>query len=105
MSYCGLSGPPIFGKFPRPLAWAKEYWPVGPMRSKQFFDFRPILPTVRYMTKVDSKAQQRILAAALKQFADHGYAGASVQAIVDAARVKKPTLYYYFENKAALCRA
>lgn len=49
--------------------------------------------------------QERILRAALKQFADAGYAGTSVQHIVDAARVTKPVLYYYFRNKAALFQA
>ena len=41
----------------------------------------------------------------MKQFAHCGYVGASVQAIVDSARVTKPTLYYYFANKAALYKA
>ena len=43
--------------------------------------------------------------AALKHFAERGYAGASVQSIVDAARVTKPTLYYYFKSKAGLYQA
>ena len=54
------------------------------------------------MDSVNSKTRQRILRVALKIFAECGYKGASVQAIVDAARVTKPTLYYYFKNKAAL---
>ena len=54
------------------------------------------------MDSVNSKTRQRILRVALKIFAECGYQGASVQAIVDAARVTKPTLYYYFKNKAAL---
>ena len=54
------------------------------------------------MDNADSKTRQRILRVALKIFAECGYAGASVQSIVDAARVTKPTLYYYFKNKAAL---
>ena len=54
------------------------------------------------MDSVNSKTRQRILRVALKIFADCGYEGASVQSIVDAARVTKPTLYYYFKNKAAL---
>ena len=54
------------------------------------------------MDSVNSKTRQRILRVALKIFAECGYEGASVQAIVDAARVTKPTLYYYFKNKAAL---
>jgi AcrR family transcriptional regulator len=57
------------------------------------------------MDKRDSQTRGRILRAALRQFADCGYAGASVQAIVDAARVTKPTLYYHFGNKAGLYQA
>lgn len=53
----------------------------------------------------DSATRKRILDAALIQFSHRGYAGASVQAIVDAAQVTKPTLYYYFANKAALFAA
>lgn len=49
--------------------------------------------------------QRQILAAALSRFASCGYAGTSVQDIVSAARVTKPTLYYYFPNKAGLYRA
>ncbi|MDB6126056.1 MAG: transcriptional regulator, TetR family [Pedosphaera sp.] len=49
--------------------------------------------------------QQQILAAALSKFASRGYAGTSVQDIVDAARVTKPTLYYYFANKVGLYQA
>src|SRR5207247_3815876 len=50
-------------------------------------------------------ARKQILGAALKQFADGGYAGTSVQDIVNAARVTKPTLYYHFQNKAGLYQA
>jgi AcrR family transcriptional regulator len=57
------------------------------------------------MDKIGSKTKRRLLHVALKIFADRGYAGASVQAIVDAARVTKPTLYYYFGSKAGLYQA
>lgn len=57
------------------------------------------------MADSDSATRQKILNAALKEFAHRGYAGASVQAIVDAAKVTKPALYYYFANKAALYKA
>jgi|SRR6185503_5533013 AcrR family transcriptional regulator len=57
------------------------------------------------MDKTGSMTQRRLLRVALKIFADRGYAGASVQAIVDAARVTKPTLYYYFGSKAGLYQA
>ena len=48
--------------------------------------------------------REHVLQSALKIFADCGYAGASIQKIVDNARVSKPALYYYFEDKAALFR-
>jgi TetR/AcrR family transcriptional regulator len=57
------------------------------------------------MHRANSKTRQRILRAALRRFAHCGYAGASVQDIVDAARVTKPTLYYYFGSKAGLYQA
>lgn len=49
--------------------------------------------------------RQQILEAALRCFAHSGYAGASVQGIVDAARVTKPVLYYHFASKEGLYRA
>lgn len=49
--------------------------------------------------------RQQILQAALRLFAHSGYAGASVQAIVDAAKVTKPVLYYHFGNKEGLYSA
>ena len=50
----------------------------------------------------DSETRQHILQAAVKRFAHSGYAAASVQQIVDDARVSKPALYYYFKDKAGL---
>src|SRR5262245_12562056 len=55
--------------------------------------------------ETNGATRRQILGAALKQFADAGYAGTSVQDIVNAARVTKPTLYYYFQNKAGLYQA
>lgn len=57
------------------------------------------------MRRTDKTTSQNILEAALKIFADCGYAGASVQEIVDAAEVTKPTLYYYFRSKSGLYQA
>jgi TetR/AcrR family transcriptional regulator len=54
------------------------------------------------MSNHEPAKRQQILHAALRRFAEKGYAGTSVQEIVDAARVTKPTLYYYFRNKADL---
>ena len=50
----------------------------------------------------DSATRQHLLQAALSSFANRGYAATSVQEIVDAARVSKPALYYYFKDKAEL---
>jgi AcrR family transcriptional regulator len=51
------------------------------------------------------ETRQKILRAALKRFAHSGYSAASVQQIVAVAKVSKPTLYYYFRDKAALFQA
>src|SRR5580692_10978435 len=48
---------------------------------------------------------ERLLDAGLKLFANRGYAGTPVQEIIDEAGVTKPTLYYYFQNKAGLFQA
>ncbi len=53
----------------------------------------------------DTATRQQILQAALKRFAEQGYTATSVKDIVDAARVSKPALYYYFKDKAELFQA
>lgn len=53
----------------------------------------------------NSAARRHILRAALKHFADSGYAATSVQQIVSDAKVSKPALYYHFKDKAALFEA
>ncbi len=52
-----------------------------------------------------SATRDNILAIALRLFADRGYAGTSIQDIVDGATVTKPALYYYFPSKAELYQA
>ena len=56
-------------------------------------------------SEISSDTRRQILQAALKRFAHAGYAATSVQQIVDDAKVSKPTLYYYFKDKAALFQA
>jgi AcrR family transcriptional regulator len=53
----------------------------------------------------NGETRQDILRAALKRFAHGGYAATSVQQIVGDAKVSKPTLYYYFKDKADLFQA
>ncbi len=57
------------------------------------------------MAKHGPETRRQILQAALKRFANGGYAATSVQQIVDDAKVSKPALYYYFRDKAGLFQA
>jgi AcrR family transcriptional regulator len=57
------------------------------------------------MAKPAPETRRQILKAALKHFANAGYAATSVQQIVGDAKVSKPALYYYFQDKAALFEA
>ena len=47
----------------------------------------------------------RILNAAERLFADHGFDGASIRAIVDAANVNLAAIHYHFRSKEALLEA
>src|SRR3954470_1376301 len=51
------------------------------------------------------QSQERILAAALKEFAAKGFAGARVDVIARRARINKRMLYHYFTDKEGLFRA
>jgi len=57
------------------------------------------------MSKHGPETRQQILRAALKRFANGGYAATSVQQIVGDAKVSKPALYYHFHDKAGLFQA
>ena len=46
--------------------------------------------------------RDRIVAAALRLFAEKGYAGTSLREIAEAARTTKPMIYYYFQSKEGL---
>lgn len=56
------------------------------------------------MARDPERTRERILAAALKEFATNGFAGARVDAIARAAAINKRMLYHYFGNKEALFR-
>ena len=47
-------------------------------------------------------ARERLLIAALDILTEKGYASTSVREIVEAARVTKPVLYYYFGSKEGI---
>lgn len=50
-------------------------------------------------------SRDRILQAAIREFSEHGLAGARTGAIAAAARVNKALLYYYFRDKEGLYNA
>jgi TetR/AcrR family transcriptional regulator len=52
-----------------------------------------------------ARTTARILAAALSEFAAHGFAGARVDAIAKRAGTNKRMLYHYFDDKEGLFRA
>jgi AcrR family transcriptional regulator len=52
--------------------------------------------------KPDTAVRERLLASATDLFTRKGYAGTTVREIVEAARVTKPVLYYYFRNKEGI---
>ena len=57
------------------------------------------------MNQVDDSARERILSEATRLFAERGVAGASIQAVAEAAGVTRPTLVYHFGSKDGLRRA
>jgi TetR/AcrR family transcriptional repressor of mexJK operon len=57
------------------------------------------------MTHAPKSKRQSILAAARQAFLAHGYSGASMEAIAEAAPVSKPTLYSHFRGKQDLFAA
>lgn len=53
-------------------------------------------------TKIYPPARERLLAAALREFGEKGFAGARVDKITREANANKQLLYHYFGNKEAL---
>ncbi|MGK7312367.1 MAG: TetR/AcrR family transcriptional regulator [Candidatus Longimicrobiales bacterium M2_2A_002] len=51
---------------------------------------------------LEPERQEAILSAAADEFAAHGYSGASLNRIIEAADISKGSLYYYFDDKADL---
>jgi TetR/AcrR family transcriptional regulator len=50
-------------------------------------------------TRIQTEKRELILKAALEMFSAHGFRGATVDEIADAAGMSKPNLLYYFRNK------
>lgn len=57
------------------------------------------MTSVRRPTRIQQEKRERILEAALEVFSAHGFRGATIDQIADAAGMSKPNLLYYFHNK------
>lgn len=55
-------------------------------------------------TRIQAEKQELILEAALEVFSNHGFRGATIDQIADAAGMSKPNLLYYFPTKVAIHR-
>jgi len=54
------------------------------------------------MTKKDKSTEEKIINAALDEFAELGYAGARVDSIAERGAINKAMIYYYFKSKEKL---
>jgi TetR/AcrR family transcriptional regulator len=62
-------------------------------------------PTSETQADRAAESKDRILDAAIREFSEHGLAGARTEQIASAAGVNKALLYYYFESKEKLYSA
>ena len=53
----------------------------------------------RRRTRIQTEKREIILEAALEAFSQHGYRGATIDQIAEAAGMSKPNLLYYFRSK------
>src|SRR6266436_7121313 len=59
------------------------------------------MPFSRF-AKMPSEKRERLLTIAAQEFAAHGFEAASLNRILEEARIGKSSAYYYFEDKADL---
>jgi AcrR family transcriptional regulator len=62
------------------------------------------MPRPRFL-RATPEVRQTVLDAAVAEFGEHGYAGASLNRILLAAGLSKGAFYYYFDDKADLAAA
>ncbi|HRP79113.1 MAG TPA: TetR family transcriptional regulator C-terminal domain-containing protein [Aquamicrobium sp.] len=53
-------------------------------------------------TRIQNERRELILEAALEMFSQHGFRGATIDGIAEAAGMSKPNLLYYFRSKEAI---
>lgn len=56
-------------------------------------------PTRKRRTRIQKEKRELILGAALDVFSTHGFRGATIDQIAEAAGMSKPNLLYYFRSK------
>ena len=56
----------------------------------------------RPQTRIQREKREIILEAALDVFSSHGFRGATIDQIAEAAGMSKPNLLYYFKTKEAI---
>ncbi|WP_107851807.1 TetR/AcrR family transcriptional regulator [Oceanimonas marisflavi] len=57
------------------------------------------------MSRIRAKNEEKIIRAASRVFAEHGYAATKTADIAELAQLPKPNIYYYFGSKDNLYRA
>jgi TetR/AcrR family transcriptional regulator len=61
-------------------------------------------PARKPRTRIQTEKRELILEAALEVFSQHGFRGATIDQIADAAGMSKPNLLYYFRSKEDIHR-
>jgi len=93
MIYIVSNFPLPFDSFPPKLTnWLIKFMPTATARLK----------TKAGSRGMPEKTRAAILKAAIREFSEHGVAGARTDEIARAAGVNKALLYYYFHDKEAL---
>ncbi|MHA7866566.1 MAG: TetR family transcriptional regulator C-terminal domain-containing protein [Salipiger thiooxidans] len=57
---------------------------------------------VKKPSRIQLRNRKKIMTAALEVFSQHGYRGATLDQIAEAAGMSKPNLIYYFDGKEAI---
>jgi AcrR family transcriptional regulator len=52
--------------------------------------------------RLDDAKRERLIDAAIEEFAEHGFDAASYNKIIESSGLSKGTVYYYFDNKDSL---
>ncbi|MCB1462576.1 MAG: TetR/AcrR family transcriptional regulator [Nitratireductor sp.] len=65
---------------------------------------KPRAARTQRRTRIQEENEERILEAALEVFSTHGFRGATIDQIAEAAGMSKPNLLYYFRTKEDMHR-